>query len=137
MLSDVLAGGGIGETGTRESGIRFALLFGSHARGTAHEGSDVDLALGGAAPEELGGLAAQLSERLGCEVDLVRLEQANIPLLEELIDDSIVVYEAVPGAAALWRSRVLAQLEVDRPWYHRMRDAWLARVAEEGLPGGQ
>ena len=74
---------------------------------------------------------------LAREREQLRLEQATIPLLEELIDHAVVVYEAAPASAALWRSRVLAQLELDGPWYHRMRDAWLARVAERGLLRGQ
>jgi predicted nucleotidyltransferase len=122
---------------SQSEAVRFAVLFGSEAKGTARVGSDLDLAVQGAAPERLGLLAAQLSERLGREVDVVRLEDATIPLLEELIDLGRVVYEAVPGSAALWRSRVLAQLEIDGPWYHRMRDAWLSKVAEQGVLDGQ
>jgi predicted nucleotidyltransferase len=121
----------------RSEGVRFAVLFGSQAKGTAQPESDLDLALQGAAPERTGEIGAQLSERLGQEVDIVRLEEATIPLLEELIDHSVVVYEAVVGSAALWRSRALAALEIDRPWYHRMRDAWLSRVAERGVLDGQ
>jgi len=128
VLRDVLSG---------SSGVRFAVLFGSQAKGTSQPGSDLDLALHGAAPERVAELAAQLSERLGQEVDLVRLEEATIPLLEELIDHCVVVYEAAVGSAALWRSRVLAELEIDGPWYHRMRDAWLLRVAEQGMLDGQ
>jgi|SRR6185503_17329452 len=121
----------------RSGGVRFAVLFGSQAKGTSQSGSDVDLALHGAAPERVAELMAQLSERLGQEVDVVRLEEASIPLLEELMDHAVVVYEAAAGSAALWRSRVLADLEIDRPWYHRMRDAWLSRVAEQGMLDGQ
>jgi predicted nucleotidyltransferase len=84
----------------RQPGVAVALLFGSEAQGRAEPGSDVDLALLGAAPERLGELAAQVSERIGREVDVVRLEQATTPLLEELIDHGVVVYEALPGSAA-------------------------------------
>jgi len=122
---------------SRSEGVRFAILFGSQAKGTAQPESDLDLALQGATPERIAEIGAQLSERLGAEVDIVRLEEATIPLLEELIDHSVVVYEASAGSAALWRSRVLAALELDRPWYHRMRDAWLSKVAEQGVLDGQ
>lgn len=128
VLADVLS---------RSEGVRFAVLFGSRAKGTSHPGSDLDLALQGAAPERVGELVAQLSERLGQEVEIVRLEEASIPLLEELMDHAVVVYEAAAGSAALWRSRVLVDLEIDGPWYHRMRDAWLSRVAEQGVLDGQ
>ena len=128
VLRDVLS---------RSEGVRFAVLFGSQAKGTSQPGSDLDLALHGAAPDRVGEIGGLLSERLGQEVDIVRLEEATIPLLEDLIDHSVVVYEATAGSAALWRSRVLAELEIDRPWYHRMRDAWLSKVAEQGVLDGQ
>ena len=115
--------------------VRLALLFGSEARGTAGRDSDVDVAVD-APPTALGQVAAALSSRLGAEVDVVRLDTASIPLLEALIADGIVLHESRPGAGALWRSRVLAQLETDRPWYRRQRDAWIRRVAEHGFSRG-
>lgn len=84
----------------------------------------------------VGQVAAALSSRLGAEVDVVRLDTAIIPLLDALLADGIVMHESKPGAGALWRSRVLAQLETDRPWYHRQRDAWIQRVAEHGFSSG-
>ena len=113
-------------------GVRLALLFGSRARGTARDDSDVDIALDAPGDDRLA-TAAALSATLGLRIDVVDLRNATIPLLEDLLRDAIVVHEGSPGAGALWRSRTLAQLETDRPWYARMRDAWLARVAEEGL----
>jgi predicted nucleotidyltransferase len=113
-------------------GVRLALLFGSRARGTERDDSDVDVALDGPNVDRLSAAAA-LGAALGLRVDVVDLRDATIPLLEELLRDAVVVHEASPGAGASWRSRILTQLETDRPWYARMRDAWLARVAEEGL----
>ncbi len=108
------------------------LLFGSQARETARSASDVDLAV--LAPgADLMALAADLSRDLGLEVDVVSLEDPSIPLVEELVRDGVVVHESRPGAGASWRSSVLATLETDRPWYARMRDAWLRRVARQGL----
>lgn len=115
--------------------VRVALLFGSEARGTAHAGSDVDVAVDAPAADPLE-LAAMLSEALSREVDVVPLEDATIPLLEQLIRDGIVVHEGYRGAGALWRSRTLATLETDRPWFARMRDAWLARLRERGFSRG-
>ena len=113
-------------------GVRLALLFGSRARGTERDDSDVDVAIDAPGVDRLTA-SATLSAALQLRVDVVDLREATIPLLEELLRDGVVAYEASPGAAASWRSRILAQLETDRPWYARMRDAWLARVAEEGL----
>ena len=116
-------------------GLRLALLFGSQARGQAGERSDVDIAVD-ASDVDLLELGARISERVGAEVDVVSLGSAPIPLLERLLLESIPVYEATHGTAAAWRARVLAQLETDRPWYRRMRVAWLGCVAREGLSGG-
>jgi hypothetical protein len=78
-------------------------------------------------------LARRLSDACGREVHLLRLEDATIPMLSQLVRDSIVVHEGVRGAAPRWRARALLTLELDGPWYARMRDAWLARVAERGV----
>jgi predicted nucleotidyltransferase len=112
--------------------VRLALLFGSFARGAAGPDSDVDIAI--AAPGvDLLAVAAELSAACDREVDLVSLADPGIPLLEELVRDAEVLHEGEPGLGASWRSTALATLEIDGPWYARMRDAWLARVAREGL----
>jgi predicted nucleotidyltransferase len=114
--------------------VELAILFGSRARGVAREGSDLDLAL--LAPgADLLTLGAELSRAVSLEVDLVSLEDPGVPLLEEIVRDGVVVYQAMPGAAARWRSFTLSMLELDRPWFARMRDAWLRHVAERGLNG--
>lgn len=115
--------------------VRVAVLFGSRARGTARVDSDVDLAVDG--PDvDLLTLGAELGVALDCEVDVVELAEASIPLLEHLVRDGIVVHEGRRGAGALWRSHTLTTLETDRPWYDRMCEAWLARVARKGLSHG-
>ena len=125
-IRDVLAG---------RADVRVAVLFGSEARGSSRHDSDVDLAVY-APGVDLLALRATLTATLGREVDLVSLADATIPLLEHLVRDGVVVHEGYPGAGALWRSRTLATLETDRPWFTRMSDAWLARVADRGLTGG-
>jgi hypothetical protein len=106
--------------------VRLGLLFGSHARGTADNHSDVDVAVQAPASE---------GQACGRVVDVVILDDPPIPLLDALIRDSAVIFEAVPGTGASWRSSTLSTLELDRPWYQRTSTAWLARVAREGLPG--
>jgi predicted nucleotidyltransferase len=116
----------------RHPGVRLALLFGSEARGQATESSDVDVAI--LAPgQDLLELASCLSEATGREVDVVGLDDPGVPLLEELMRDSKPLHEAFPGAYGLWRSRALSLLDIDGPGYARMRDAWLERVAREGI----
>jgi predicted nucleotidyltransferase len=80
-----------------------ALLFGSEARGAARVDSDVDVAIEAPLVDVLD-LASMLSEALEREVDVVRLEEATIPLLEQIVRDGIVVHEGYRGAGALWRS---------------------------------
>jgi len=112
------------------SDIIVALLFGSLARGSARPDSDVDIAVVAPGLDRLT-LRAELSAKLGRDVDIVSLDSvASIPLLEEVLRDGIVVHEREAGDAALFRSHAL---ETDRPWFARMRDAWLRRVVERGI----
>lgn len=113
-------------------GVQLALVFGSVARGTARPMSDLDLAVLGVKADLLG-LSSAIARATGRDVQVVRLEDATIPLLEAIIDEGIVIHERQAGVAASWRSRTLAALEQDRPWYARQRDAWLMRVARQGL----
>ena len=115
--------------------VRLAILFGSRARGTAHAGSDLDLAVD-APGADLLDVGARLSLALDCEVDVLSLADPGVPLLEALLRDGIVVYEGNAGAGARWRSHALTSLETDRPWFSRMQEAWLKRVAERGIARG-
>jgi predicted nucleotidyltransferase len=115
--------------------VRVAVLFGSEARSTSSSHSDVDL-LVDAPSVDLLELQTQLTQALDQEVDIVELSTATIPLLEQVLREGIVVFEAFRGAGALWRSQTLSTLETDRPWYARMRERWLATVRDEGFPHG-
>jgi predicted nucleotidyltransferase len=112
--------------------IHLAIVFGSRARGTAGPGSDVDVAVR-APGVDLLALAAELSRVTGHEVDVVPVDDAGIPLLARIVQEGVAVHEGRRGALASWRARALADLETDRPWFARMREAWLARVASRGL----
>jgi predicted nucleotidyltransferase len=109
--------------------VRVALLFGSRARGRARPGSDADVAVEGRDLNPLA-LAADLSEAAGVEVDVVDLGRAGYPLLNAVLRDGILLHEGERGAAASWRTRAILQTETDRPWFERMRDAYLKRLAE-------
>jgi predicted nucleotidyltransferase len=110
-------------------GVRLAMLFGSRARGLDRGVSDVDLAVE-ASGVDLLSLAADLSLAVGSEVDVVDLAEAGYPQLKAILRDGICVHEGNPGGLARWRARTIAQLETDRPWFERMRDAFLKRQAE-------
>ena len=109
--------------------VRVALLFGSRARGRAHPGSDADVAVEGRDLNPLA-LAADLSEAAVVEVDVVDLSRAGYPLLNAVLRDGVLLHEGERGAAASWRTRAILQTETDRPWFERMRDAYLKRLAE-------
>ena len=116
----------------RHAEVRLALLYGSRARGDHRPSSDVDVAVAGA-DFDTASLAGELSLATDLEVDVVPLADPGVPLLERLVDESVVVYEAERGTAAHWRTAALLALETDRPWYRRMRDAFLARIASTGV----
>ena len=78
-----------------ENQVDFCYLFGSYAKGTAGEKSDIDLlistSLGGLA---FFGLAETLREKLHKRVDLLDLNQLlnNEMLLKEVLKDGIKIY---------------------------------------------
>ena len=120
----------------RHPEVRLALLFGSRARGVAGPEADLDLAVEVARREELDplGLMAELSSATGLEVDLVDVtpgRRVGYPLLAALVRDAVVVHEGERHAEAELRTRALLQVSLDRPWYERMRDAYLGRLAAE------
>lgn len=108
--------------------VRLAILFGSTARGTDRTASDVDVAVLGRALDPLA-LARDLSRAIGREAQVVDLDAVGYPMLQAIVRDGIVVAEHERGSAARWRSRALVDLENDRPWFERMRDAYLGRLA--------
>jgi hypothetical protein len=79
--------------------IEYALVFGSSARGTAHEGSDLDIAVGLVEPRtrlgalELGDLIA-LSERAsGRAVDIVVVDEAPPAVAYRVFRDGHVIVD--------------------------------------------
>ncbi len=117
---------------SRHPEVRLALLFGSQATQTSTSESDVDLAVLGSPIDELQ-LIVELSQACHCEVDIVLLDNPTVALLEEVVRDGIVICENGNNIYSTWRSHALSSLELDRPWYNRMRDAWLKAVAERGI----
>lgn len=115
------------------SAVDLAVVFGSVARGTARPSSDLDVAVLGSGDSLT--LAAGLASAVGREVDVTAIESASIPLLSAIVKDGIIVFERVPGTGARFLARTWATLAVDLPWYERMQQAWLERVAKRGILG--
>ena len=77
-------------------------LFGSHAAGRAHPGSDVDLLIEfrpgvRVGLFELGAIREELAERLGCGIDLLTrnaVERSRNPIRRKaILDHLVLVYE--------------------------------------------
>lgn len=106
-----------------EDGIAAAWLFGSVARSSHRDGSDVDVAvLGGAAPRTLAelplDLASELSAMLRREVQIVRLESAPADLIHRVLRDGVLLLDRDRAARI--------RFEVDaRNRYFDMRPVWL------------
>ena len=86
-------------------------VFGSHARGDAIVGSDLDLAVlcsGKLAPAlrwDLAGQSASLAHR---DVDLVDLRSASTVLQVNVLEDGRLLYEGAPYERALFEAAACA-----------------------------
>lgn len=111
--------------------VRLAILFGSMATGTAHDGSDVDIAVDlghHLTAGEKSKLIVALAERTGRPVDLIDLQVAGEPLLGQILvhgrrllgDDSIY--------AELLKKHLFAEADF-MPYYRRIlaerRNTWI------------
>ena len=112
--------------------VAFAVVFGSSARGTAHAGSDVDVALGferGRRPatRELGAIVSRLERAAERTVDVVVFEDASPGLAYRIFRDGAAAL--VRDRAALVESKARAILEyLDfQPMEEAMSRAVLAR----------
>ena len=114
-----------------EHNIRFALLFGSAARGTAAPGSDIDVlvALRDSRLERTVELTAKLSAATGRRVDVVRLEdaQGEPSFLADVIADGRVLVDR----ERLWQR--LRGREASLRREGERSDARRARAALAGL----
>jgi uncharacterized protein len=85
-------------------GLVCAYLFGSHARGDALSGSDVDVAVlfEEDPPRTLDGLHLDLADDLagavGWQVDLVVLNRAPVDLIHRILRDGLLLLDLDPAA---------------------------------------
>ena len=82
----------------RKYGVKNAYLFGSYAKGTAHEGRDVDLIIddGGKIKSlfELSGFRLDVMDELGgTSVDVLTMDGVKERFLSLIKNDRILVYE--------------------------------------------
>lgn len=76
--------------------VRRVLLFGSRARGTARERSDIDLAVDapGASPREWSSVM-EVAENANTllKIDVVRLDEASGDFRDEMIAEGVTLFE--------------------------------------------
>jgi predicted nucleotidyltransferase len=89
--------------GCHHEGLICVYLYGSMARGVAHQNSDVDLAVLYAQDppptlDGLGlGLGSTLERHLGRLVDLLVLNHAPVDLVHRILRDGMLVYDREPS----------------------------------------
>ena len=112
--------------------VAFALVFGSRARGTAHAGSDVDVALGFGharrpATRKLGAIVSQLEQAAGQSVDVVVLEDAPPGLAYRVFRDGVEVLVRDRSALVERKARAILEYLDYRPIEEALSKAVLAR----------
>ena len=100
--------------------VTYALLFGSTARGTAHPGSDLDVAVGlqpgtVLSTRELGTLIADLESAAGRPIDLVLLDEAPPALAYRIFRDGVTLFERSHRALADRKARAILDYLDFRP----------------------
>ncbi len=120
-----------------EPDVVYALLFGSSSRGTAHAGSDADIAIElrpGAARDvrALGSLAARLQSAIRRRVDLVLLDEAPAPLAYRIFRDGHLLVERDHGALVARKARALLDYLDWKPVEERCAEGILRAAAARG-----
>lgn len=119
----------------RDHPVRLAILFGSHATGTAHAKSDIDIAVEfeGYRPSDTGyndvflGLSAELSAALETDaVDLVDLHTASPAMASAIFETGALIFGSETHAAELRRRLTESGSETRTP--RERIDAALDRI---------
>jgi predicted nucleotidyltransferase len=103
--------------------VRLAILFGSAARGTQRNDSDIDIGIVPEDPElplnEELTLQTELSRVSGRQVDLVRLDRASTLLRWQVVRYGRALVEAEPFAAARFTADTVAEYLDFAPAFER------------------
>ncbi|MDS0301035.1 nucleotidyltransferase domain-containing protein [Halogeometricum sp. S1BR25-6] len=119
----------------REHPVQLVILFGSHATGTTHSASDIDIAVEFDAqrPSDPSyndiflGLSADLSDTLGTDdVDLVDLHAVSPALAEAIFENGVLLIGDQERAAELRQQITTSDTEPQSP--RERLDAALARI---------
>lgn len=115
--------------------LRFAMLFGSAARGTLRADSDVDIGifpvdLSLPLSEELA-LQAELTRVCGREVDLVRLDRAPTLVRWQVVRYGRVLMESSPFSASRFAANSIAEYLDFAPAFERASETFRRVLAAE------
>lgn len=100
--------------------VQYALLFGSRARGSAHDASDVDVAVGlGPGVRlnalEVGALVSRLEAAAGRSVDLVLLDEAPPAVAYRVFRDAVPIFTRDRAALVERKARAILEYLDFRP----------------------
>jgi predicted nucleotidyltransferase len=120
--------------------LRFAMLFGSAAKGTMRPDSDVDIAIFPIDPDLALGveltLQADLNRVCGRDVDLVRLDQASTIVRWQVIRNGRLLIEPVPFSAARFTAVAAADYLDFAPAFSRAAETFRRRLVAIGEDAG-
>lgn len=120
----------------REHGVVVAYLFGSRADGTAHDGSDHDVAVlfdREATLGEVGALQAALVGVLGTPVDVIELDRASLELRARVVQRGRLLLSVDEPRRVAFETATRSRWFDYRPVMGELTRAYLRRVAERGL----
>lgn len=117
----------------RHPAVQAAYLFGSHARGTARDDSDIDVGLVGPSadlnPIRLDLLADLVSEGLD-RVDLVLLDDADLTLRFEALSPNCCIYTKEGFDIGSYFSRTIREYFDFEPYLRIQREALKQRLLD-------
>lgn len=114
-------------------GVVLAVLFGSHARGTAGAQSDIDLGLrlGAEEPGALDRMLAQLERATARTIDVVLLDSAPPLVRFEIARDGVPLVERAPHAWPEFRAQAMLDWWEWAPFAEKFASAALERLRAE------
>lgn len=124
-----------------DSGIQFALVFGSVARGTARPESDLDVAIlttdrRDASDRDLLDLAAAISSLAGREAQFALLRGASLELRFAVASEGQLLWARDRREVQRFRAHAFIEHADMEPMASMVRRAFFARVAAEGTGDG-
>jgi len=110
-------------------------VFGSAARGTLHDSSDLDLAVEFVGPvtlPTLGTLLSQLEAVAGRPVDLVRMDRADVGVAWRVFRDGRLLVENDHAALVRRKARTMVVYLDFEPYERLLANGVLARASHGG-----